>query len=105
MYITGRSVLNEFAQKHPNARSALNRWYNLIRQRTFDSFADLRKIFPHASPVKVPAEDFGQPGEEITSIVFNIGGNKARLTAFVQYKVQRVIILKVETHAEYSKRR
>ena len=45
MHITGLNVLNEFAQRHPNARSALNRWYNLMRQETFNSFADLRKIF------------------------------------------------------------
>jgi mRNA interferase HigB len=105
MHITGEEKLNKFAQRHPNTRSALNRWYNLIEQGSFKSLEDLRAMFPRASPVKVPAEDFGQPGEEITSIVFNIGGNKARLTAFVRYKVQRVIILKVETHAEYSKRR
>ena len=105
MEIIGAEKLDEFAQKHPNARSALNRWYNLIEQGSFKSLEDLRAMFQRASPVKVPAEDFGQPGEEITSTVFNIGGNKARLTAFVQYKVQRVIILKVETHAEYSKRR
>lgn len=105
MEIIGAEKLDEFAQRHPNARSALNRWYNLIEQGSFKSLEDLRAMFQRASPVKVPAEDFGQPGEEITSIVFNIGGNKARLTAFVQYTVQRVIILKVETHAEYSKRR
>ena len=105
MHITGEEKLNEFAQRHPNTRSSLNRWYNLIEQGSFKSLEDLRAMFPRASPVKVPAEDFGQPGEEITLIVFNIGGNKARLTAFVRYKVQRVIILKVETHAEYSKRR
>ena len=105
MDIIGAEKLDEFAQRHPNTRSALNRWYDLIERGIFKSLEDLRAMFPRASPVKVPAEDFGQPGEEITSIVFNIGGNKARLTAFVQYKVQRVIILTIETHAEYSKRR
>jgi len=57
MHITGRNVLNEFAQKHPNDRYALNRWYNLVRQGTFTSFADLLKIFPYANQVKVVKAD------------------------------------------------
>ena len=61
MHITGEEKLNEFAQRHPNTRSALNRWYNLIEQGSFESLEDLRAMFPRASPVKVPAEDFGQP--------------------------------------------
>ena len=36
MNIIGQNVMIEFAQKHPNARSALNRWYNLMRQETLD---------------------------------------------------------------------
>lgn len=107
MYITGRNVLNEFAQKHPNARSALNRWYNLIRQRTFDSFADLRKIFPHADQVKVHKSRFNQPPQDEIWTVFNIGGNNVRLIASIQYAVkeQRVTINKILTHAEYDKGR
>ena len=107
MRITGRNVLNEFAQRHPNTRSALNRWYNLIRQGSFNSFADVRKIFPHADQVRVRKGRFNQmPRDEIWT-VFNISGNNARLIASIQYAAteQRVTIDKILTHAEYDKGR
>ena len=104
MHIIGIEKLNKFAQRHPNARSALKRWYKLINEGTFRSIVELREIFPHADPVPARSGQFSQAGERTTLTVFNIGGNKARLTAFVQYKEQRVIIRKMETHAEYNKR-
>ena len=107
MRITGRKVLSEFAQKHPNDRSALNRWYNLVRQGTFNSFADLRKIFPHADQVKVRKSRFNQPPKDEIWTVFNIGGNNVRLIASIQYAAneQKVTIDKILTHAEYDKGR
>ena len=106
MRITGLNVLNEFAQRHPNARSALNRWYNLMRQETFDSFADLRRIFPYADQVKVRKRRFDPTlQEQKIWTVFNIGGNNFRLIATIQYnpRDQRVTINKILTHAEYDK--
>ncbi len=67
MRIIGRNILNKFAQKHPNDRSALNRWYNLMRQETFTSFADLLKIFPYANQVKVRKSRFNKLLETRTS--------------------------------------
>ena len=36
-------------------------------------------------------------------IVFNIGGNKYRLVAWVKYSIKLVLIKWVGTHAEYDK--
>ena len=107
MHITGRNVLNKFAQKHPNDRSALNRWYNLVRQGTFNSFADLRKIFPYVDQIKVRKSRFNQPPKDEIWTVFNIGGNNVRLIASIQYAAneQKVTIDKILTHAEYDKGR
>ena len=51
MHIIGAEKLNAFAQRHPNARSALNRWFRLIDEGTFRSIVELRETFPHADPV------------------------------------------------------
>ena len=83
-------LLRDFAQKHPNTRSALNHWYRLIRGRNFRSIAELREVFPHADRVE-------------GWTVFNIGGNKARLIATIHYNQQVVLIRYVLTHAEYDK--
>ena len=104
MQIVGAEKLNRFAQRHPNARSALERWYKLIEEGTFSSIVELRETFPHADPVPTRSGEFSHAGERTTLTVFNIGGNKARLTAFVQYSKQTVLIRRVETHAEYDKR-
>ena len=83
-------LLRDFAQKHPNTRSALNHWYRLIRGRNFRSIAELHEIFLHADRVE-------------GWTVFNIGGNKARLIAITLYNEQIVLIRHVLTHAEYDK--
>ena len=83
-------LLRDFAQKHPNTRSALNHWYRLIRGRNFRSIAELREVFPHADRVE-------------GWTVFNIGGNKARLISTIHYDQQVVFIRHVLTHAEYDK--
>ena len=45
-------LLRDFAQKHPNTRSALNHWYELISGRNCRSIAELREVFPHADRIK-----------------------------------------------------
>ena len=82
--------LRDFAQKHPNVRSALEYWYELISGRSFRSIAELREVFPHADRVD-------------GWTVFNIGGNKARLIAFIHYGRQTVSIDRVLTHSEYDR--
>ena len=94
MEIIGRRKLDKFAQRHSIARSALQRWYALMEEGTFESFVDLRKTFPQADPVPIKA------GENTTLTVFNIGRN-VRLIAFVAYKDQIVSIRHVLTHDEY----
>ncbi len=94
MEIIGRRKLDTFAQRHSTARSALQRWYALMEEGTFESFVDLRKTFPQADPVPIRA------GEKTTLTVFNIGRN-VRLIAFVEYKEQIVSIRRVLTHDEY----
>ena len=90
MHVITRKRLNEFADKYPETRTALEHWYRRIKQRNFTSFAELRSAFPAADQVG-----------KLT--VFNIGGNKARLVAAVHYNRRRVYIRAVLTHGEYDK--
>ena len=107
MHIRNEEKLTEFAQRHPNTRSALNRWRALMEQESFGSIVELREKFPHADPVRVKVHRRQSIGVraslEATVTIFNIGGNKARLIASVQYQSQRVTIHEVLTHAAYDK--
>jgi len=90
MHVITRKRLNDFAEKYPEAQSALIRWYRLMKSANFAYFAELREIFPDAYQVG-----------KLT--VFNIGGNKVRLISAIHYNRRKVYIRAVLTHEEYGK--
>jgi len=62
MHVITRKRLNEFAEKHPDAKPSLAHWYMVMRKKRFPNFVQLRETFPHADQVG-------------KFTVFNIGGN------------------------------
>jgi mRNA interferase HigB len=92
MHVITRKRLNDFADKHPETRSALEHWYRVMKSSSFKSFAALREAFSSADQVG-----------KLT--VFNIGGNKVRLIAAIHYNRQKVYIRAVLTHEEYDEDR
>lgn len=90
MHIITRKRLLEFSEIHPNAYEPLDRWYRAVKRTDFDSFLDLRKMFPQADRVR-----------RLT--VFNIGGNKYRLITYIVYEKKRVYIRDILIHKEYDK--
>ena len=89
MHVITRKRLNEFTEKHPDTKSALARWYALVRESRFSNFVQLREIFPQADQVG-------------KFTVFNIGGNKVRLIAAIHYNRDKIYIRQVLTHQEYD---
>ena len=90
MHIITRRRLLEFGKKHPDAEEPLDRWYRIVKGTDFESFSDLRKTFPSADQVG-----------RLT--VFNVGGNKYRLVAYIVYPKKRIYIRHILTHQEYDK--
>jgi mRNA interferase HigB len=80
----------DFVAKHPDSESALRRWRQTTASVEWKTFADVRQTFGSASPVK-------------DRVVFNIGGNKYRLIAWIDYEHGIVYLKHVLTHAEYDK--
>ena len=89
MHIITRKLINEYADRYPDAKLALARWYRLIKQGTFASFAEL-------------GTTFSSPDQVGKYTVFNIGGNKVRLIAAIHYNRQKLYIRAVLTHREYD---
>jgi mRNA interferase HigB len=81
--------INEFAEKYPETKSALEAWYKLIKNNYYNDFNQLRLTFPSADLVG-------------KCVVFNIGGNKVRLIAAIHYNKQRLYIRHILTHSEYD---
>ncbi len=97
MRIITRRRLNEYAKLHPNAAVSLSAWHALAKKSVWKSLHEVRKSFPNADPATVAS------GRVV--IIFNIAGNHHRLIAAVHYDTEKIFILEILTHAEYSKNR
>src|SRR6059058_2138971 len=93
--IITRKRLREFARRYPDAAEPLEKWYRVVRDAEWENLQDARRVYPHADAVAVAS------GNTVT--VFNIGGNKYRLIVAIHYDRQRVYVLRLLRHAEYSK--
>ncbi len=90
MRVISRRALREFSLLHPDAAAPLNRWAATVEASTWNHPADVRHVFRSVDFVG-----------DLT--VFDIGGNKYRLIAFVHYRKQTLFIKHVLTHQEYDK--
>ncbi len=95
MRIISRRGLREFARRYPDAADPLDKWRRVLRAAEWQNLQDVRRVYPHADMVTVAS------GRIVT--VFNICGNKYRLIVAVHYNRQRVYVLRLLRHAEYSK--
>ena len=89
MRVISNKALVCFSAVHPDAQEPLQVWRKLIEAREFARFADFRAVFNTVDMV----------GE---FLVFNIGGNKFRIIALVQFGQQRLFVRHVLTHKEYD---
>ncbi len=92
MHVITRRRLREFSRIHPDAESALDNWYRIVKKVDFDSFVELRRYFPSADYVG-------------RLIVFNIGGSKYRLIASIHFDSKKVFIRHILTHSDYNRNR
>jgi mRNA interferase HigB len=90
MHIIKRARLVEFWTKHPEAKGPLQMWYRIVRMSRWRHVADLKRGFPSADLVG-----------RLT--VFNIGGNKFRLIAYIDYMYRKVFVRSILAHADYTK--
>ena len=89
MHVITRKKLNDFARRFPMAKTSLDAWYKLVKKALFKNLMEIKAVFPATDDVKGYS-------------VFNIGGNKYRLVAKIEYRWQKVFIVAVLTHAEYD---
>lgn len=94
MRINGLDRLKDFERAYPAARGPLLRWCNAVKKVRWGNFAEVRETFGSASIVTL--------ANGKTVVVFNIGGNKFRLVAFVQCQTGLVVVGKILSHADYD---
>jgi len=92
MRVIAKSTLVKFWQTpgHEDARGPLESWHDAVLKATWRTPQDVKAQFAAASVC----------GNN--RVVFNIGGNKYRLVAEVQYRCGIVWVKFVGTHARYD---
>jgi mRNA interferase HigB len=91
MHVISYKHLSEFIKDHPDCKVSLGRWYKRMNTGKFNDLNELRRKF---SGVDYIGYD---------RYVFNIGGNKYRLVALINFNAHRIYIRYIGTHADYSK--
>ena len=90
MHVVSRKAIRLFAESHPDARVPLDRWYRVARRAAWRSFADVKLSFNTADFVA-------------SRVVFDVGGNKVRLVAEINFRRKVLFIRDILTHKEYEK--
>ena len=90
MRVIGKKAIREYGKLHTDAVSSLSNWLQTTRKAMWQTFVEVRA-------------DFGSADQVGRRTIFNIGGNKYRLIARVNYRNQRVFVLHIMKHAEYVK--
>ena len=91
MRVSARLALCSFWERHPGSEQPLKAWFAEARAAVWQNPSAIKRRYRHASFL---AEN---------RVIFNIGANKYRLLAHVNYDFQIVYIKCVGTHAEYDR--
>jgi mRNA interferase HigB len=89
MNVIVKHALTEFYTKHPDAKSPLLSWHQIMIGSHFQNPNDMRKSFPQVDIVD-------------GLFVFN-AGRAYRLNAAIHFNTQKVFIRHILTHAEYDR--
>jgi len=89
--VLGIDVLEKATKRHADLRGPGAAWLTVARSQSWKSLAEIRRTWRDTDCVE---------GETI----FNVKGNSYRLFALVNYETRTIIITRVMTKDEYSKR-
>ena len=92
MRVLGEAAVANFARKHPVARKPLQRFLEIARAADWPHFPAMKQTF--SSIDYAPASG---------TMIFDIGGNKYRLIARVDFEEQVLFIQSVMTHEGYGR--
>jgi mRNA interferase HigB len=89
--VLGEAMIARFARRHAASIKPLQRFLAIARAAEWPHFPALKRSFA--------AADYTSSG----MIIFDIGGNKYRLIATVNFEKQIPLVERVLTHEEYNR--
>ena len=90
MRVITKARIKQACEQYPEAKKALESWYQLMSRTQFNNFSELKQAFGSIDTVG-------------RVVVFNIKGNMFRLIAAIHYNTKLVYVLEVMTHVQYDK--
>jgi mRNA interferase HigB len=97
--VISRRKLQTFYSASPERRrhaDAFEEWFKLSRQARWLNFQETRRLFGQSDVAK-------DTKSKKTATIFDIGGNKYRIVALIDYTRQTVLITHVLEHKEYDR--
>lgn len=91
MRIFTERPLKQYADSHPEARTAIQDWIRKVKEARWRTLADIKQTFNSVDYL----------GNQ--RYVFNIKGNDYRLIVVIQFRPQFVYIRFIGTHSEYDR--
>ena len=90
MHVVSYKAIRLFCARYPDAKAPLDRWYRVAKRAIWANFSEVRQSFNSA-------------GFVAPHVVFDIGGNKYRLMAEINFGKKALFIRYFMTHKEYEK--
>ncbi len=88
--VYGEAIVARFSSKHPPSRKPLQRFLEIVKQANWKQLAAVRSTFVSTDYVS-------------GRLIFDIGGNKYRVIASVDFDEQILVVDQVMTHEDYSR--
>jgi mRNA interferase HigB len=97
--VISRNKLRQFYESTPERRrhaDAFEAWFKLTRKARWRNFHDAKALFGQTDVAR-------DTSSKRTATVFDVGGNKYRIVALIDYARQTVFITHVMDHKEYDR--
>ncbi|MDE2377022.1 type II toxin-antitoxin system HigB family toxin [Bradyrhizobium sp.] len=92
MQVIARRTLREFWARHPHGEGPIRAWFAVVAKARWANPADIKRQF--GGTVDFVGDNW---------VIFDLGGNKYRLIAYVSFTFGRVLVKFIGTHAEYDR--
>lgn len=90
MKVLGREILSDFVKRHADVRAQVTAWLAEAEDAEWKAPLDVRERYPSVSFIGNRA-------------VFNLKGTKYRLDVTIAFRTGIVVVIRMGTHAEYTK--
>jgi mRNA interferase HigB len=90
MHVISKKRLREFWNLYPKSEAPLKAWFKKASKADWEDFHDVKEMFPQTDQYK-------------GLVIFEIGGNKYRLIAEINYDRGKVFVRQMLTHVEYDR--